>query len=82
MANPRAFTLKRWFHELLKEKYGPHDTIIERISTSLTTDKDVEDFGKLIGQIYESAYRKAVDDYKGEVERLGMKVSIQPKTVS
>lgn len=76
MANPRAFTLKKWFVELLGSDYAPHDTIIERVSGSLQTEKDVEDFGKLIGQVYEKAYRKAVEDYKVEVERLGLKVSI------
>jgi len=78
MSNPRAFTLKKWFIELLQEDYPPFDTIVERISTSLTTDKDLKDFGKLITQIYEKAYRKAVEDYRSEVERLGVKINVTP----
>lgn len=74
MANPRCFTLKRWFSELLKEKYSQHDTIVERISSALATDKDVEDFGKLIMEVYYSAYMKAVNEYKSQAEKLGFKI--------
>ncbi len=81
MSNPKAFTLKKWFYDLLKINYASHDTIIERISTSLTTDKDLEDFGKLIGQVYDSAYRKAVDDYREQVEKLGLKITIVNPTI-
>jgi len=76
IANPRLYTLKKWFYELLGLSYSNHDTIIERISGSLTTQKDIEDFGKLVGQVYEIGYRKAIEDYKKEVEKLGMKIEI------
>lgn len=78
MSNPKSFTLKKWFVELLKEDYIPHDTIIERTAMALTTDKDIEDFGKLIGQVYEKGYRKAIEDYKGEIEKLGFKLNMVP----
>lgn len=80
VSNPKAFTLKKWFYELLKLNYASHDTIIERVSTSLTTDKDLEDFGKLIGQIYEMGFRKAIEEYAKEAEKIGLKVSIVPPT--
>lgn len=78
MSNPKAFTLKKWFIELLQENYHPFDTIIERIATSLTTDQDLKEFGELITQIYEKAYRKAVDDYRSEIEKLGIKINVIP----
>ena len=31
MSNPRCFTLKRWFAEIVREDYPQHDEIIERI---------------------------------------------------
>lgn len=77
MSNPKAFTLKKWFYDLLGRDYPPHETVIERISTSLTTQQDMEDFGKLVTQIYQTAYKKAVDDYKGQVEKLGIRVTMQ-----
>lgn len=76
MSNPRAFTLRKWFYDLLKVNYVDHDPIIERVGTSLTTQKDLEDFGKLIGQVYDTGYRKAVEDYKKEIEKLGLKVQV------
>lgn len=76
MSNPRSFTLKRWLAELLKEHYTPHDSIVERVATALTTEKDLEEFGKLIGGIYEVGYRKAINDYKTEAEKLGLKVNL------
>lgn len=74
MSNPKSFTLKKWFCDLLHLDYSKHDQIIERVSSSLVTDKDLEDFGKLIGQIYETGYKKAISDYKEEVEKLGVEV--------
>lgn len=76
VSNPKAFTLKKWFYDLLKINYSSHDTIIERIATSLTTDKDLEDFGKLISQIYETGFRKAIEEYAKEAEKVGLKVNI------
>lgn len=62
--------------DILKDKYGPHDNIVERISTALNTDRDLEEFGKLIMQVYETAYCKAVKDYKEQAEKLGIKVNV------
>jgi hypothetical protein len=76
MANPRAFTLKKWFYELLKEKYPQHENIIERVAISLVTDHDLEAFGKLVMEVYGAAYYKAVDDYKSQAEKLGLKIRI------
>ena len=79
MSNPRSFTLKRWFVELLKEDYLPHDVIVERVASSLITERDVQDFGKLITAIYEKAYRKAVEDYRSQAEQIGLKISVGQK---
>lgn len=76
MSNPRSFTLKKWFVEILKEDYMQHNTVIERVATSLTTESDLKEFGALITGVYERAYKKAVDDYKEQAEQLGIKVSV------
>jgi hypothetical protein len=78
MANPKAFTLKKWFYDLLQVDYAAHDAIIERVAAALTTDKDLTDFGKLISQVFEKGFRKAVEEYSKEAERIGLKVSIIP----
>ena len=82
MSNPKSFTLKKWFSDILKEEYTIHDEIIERISTSMLTDKDVEKLGKLITNVYEIAYKKAVNDYRAEFEKLGVKINVDFKELS
>jgi hypothetical protein len=81
MANPRGFTLKKWFYDLLGLDSAAHDAIIDRVAAALTTDKDLEDFGKLISQVYERGYKKAVNDHKEQMEKLGLKVHLtsEPK---
>lgn len=76
MANPRAFTLKKWMADILKEDYGKHDNIIERVAMAMQTNTDLEELGALISQIYDKAYRKAIDDYKEQAEKLGIRVSV------
>lgn len=80
MSNPKAFTLKKWFVELLQEEYPPHDNIIERVSTSLITEQDLKEFGKLVTTVYERAYKKAVSDYREQAEALGVKINIVGKS--
>lgn len=76
MSNPRTYTLKKWFIELLGNDYVPHDDVIERMASSLATDKDMKDFGRLITSVFEKGYRKAVDDYRGQIEQLGIKINV------
>ena len=80
MSNPRSFTLKRWFVEILKEDYMRHDTIIERVAASLTTESDLKEFGDLITSVYEKAYKKAVADYSEQAKKIGIKVSVVAET--
>lgn len=80
MANPRSFTIKKWLMDLLKERYVENDLIIERLSTAIVTSKDLEDFGKLVGHIYEVGYKKAVIEHQQQLENLGYNVSIVSKS--
>ena len=79
MANPRGFAIKKFMFEVLREKYSDHEQLIERVSHGLTTDKDFDAFGKLVAVIYESGYLKAVNDYKGQLTKMGLKVTVVPE---
>ena|SRR3990172_8076565 len=74
--NPKAYTIRRWLNQLLKEHYPPHDQITERVASALVTDKDVEDFGKLLGTTYQCGYSKAFNDYKKHAEKLGITLKL------
>jgi hypothetical protein len=76
VSNPKAFTMKRWFFEMLGDEYAAHDTIVERAATALTTDKDLEDFGRLISKVYECGFRRAAAEYAKEAEKLGLTVRV------
>lgn len=76
MANPKAFTVKKWISDVLKEKFAPHEPIVDRVGASIITDKDLQDLGNLISAIYETGYLKAVNDYKEHFEKMGIKLNI------
>lgn len=78
MSNPKSFTLKKWFIELLDKDYVPHDDVIERIASSLATEQDMKEFGNLITAVFEKGYRKAIEDYRGQIEKLGIKIHVVP----
>jgi len=76
MNNPKAFTLKKWFIELLGNRYTNHDPIIERVSMSLSTDNDTKEFGSMIAEVFEAGYFRAVNDYKEQAKNAGMDVKV------
>ena len=75
-SNPKAFTVKKWLHQILENKYHNYESLAERVSTSLVTDKDLEEFGKLLADLYEAGFLKAMNQYKEQMDNLGIKVKI------
>jgi len=76
MQNPKGFAIRKWLADLLGNDYTAHDQLVERISASLVTQKDLEDFGKLIGCVYSAGFMKAFNDYKGQLEKLGLNINL------
>jgi hypothetical protein len=77
--NLKGQALKKWMSELLKERYKNHELIIERVSHSITTDKDIQDFARVVVDLYEMGYLKCLNDYKGKLQELGIGVSVIPE---
>lgn len=75
----RSYLVKKWLVELMQDKYAEHDQIVERVSSSLVTNKDLEDFAKFITQIYETGYKKAVTENQKQLEKLGYHVEVVTK---
>jgi len=78
MANPRGFTLRKWLLQILQNRFEKHESIVERLGGSMATDGDLQAFGRLATELYEVGYLKAVNDYKEQFEKLGIKVNIVP----
>ena len=60
MSNPQGYVIKKHMAEILKEKFPPHQEILERISTNIITAGDLAAFGRLVSAIYETGYLTAI----------------------
>ena len=75
-ANPRVNSLKKVMFDVLKERFAQNEQIVDRIGHSLVTQEDMNQFLKLVTDVYEVAYLKAVNDHRGQLEKLGLEVTI------
>ena len=81
MQNPKGLALKQFMVKILGQKYFEYEDLIHRTTFYLVTDKDLISFSKMIGEIYELGYMKAVADYKDQLQKIGIKVNINQKTL-
>lgn len=80
LSNPKIHYIKKSMFEILKERYPKHEVLLERIAFSLQTEKDLQEFLKLVVDIYEIGFLKAVNDQKEQLEKLGLGVKITSRT--
>lgn len=71
--------IKKHMFEILKERYGDNEKFIERIAAAITTKDDYESFGKFITDVYETGFLRAVNEYKEQFTKMGMRVNIVPE---
>lgn len=76
MRNPHAWTIKKYIHDILKDKFWAHEKFVDRMATWFQTKDDLESFGKLMVELYESGFLRAVDQYSEQMKSLGYKVNI------
>ena len=74
--DPKIQQIKKLVFEISKTKYVENEEIIERLCSLILTKHDGEKFIKLIMDIYESGYKKSVNDHKEILEKLGYSVKI------
>jgi hypothetical protein len=77
-SNPRGHYLKKTMFEVLKERYAQNEQIIERMGVTLLTESDLNAFVKMVGDIYEMAYLKAVNDHREQLQKAGLVARIVP----
>jgi hypothetical protein len=76
-ANPLGQGVKKFFYDLLgPERYPNHEVIIEQVSRVIYNEKDYENLGKCMAEIYEAGFMRAVEEQKAELTRLGLKVNM------
>ena len=81
LSNPKGHILKKTMFEVLQGRYLQNEQILERLSVSLMTENDLKSFMKLVTDVYEIAYLKAVNDQKEQLQKLGFVANVvsQPK---
>lgn len=77
LQNPKGLILKKFMAQILLQKYPPYDDLLSRLATSLITEKDLNLFAKLVNDLYELGYTKAVGDYKEQLTKLGITVNVK-----
>ena len=80
IGNPHTYAIKKYLLDVLKEYYPEDDSIIERLAKALITEKDLEDFNKLIVSLYTVGFSEAARQNKEMFEKLGYKVTVTPPT--
>ena len=81
MQNPKGIALKRFMATILGQKYSEYEELLQRSTFYLVTDKDMASFGKMVSDLYDLGYMKAVADYKDQLQKIGVKVNISQKTL-
>ena len=77
-SNPKGHAFKKTMFEVLRERYAVNESIVDRLSVALATDTDMNEFLKLVADIYETAYIKAVDDQREQLAKVGLSARIVP----
>lgn len=65
--------------ELLKGRYARNEKFIDRLASTVSTKEDYEALGSLVVDIFETGFLKAVDEYKGQMAKMGLRVNIVPE---
>ncbi len=80
MQNPKGMALRAFMQSVLQNKYPPYDDVVSRISVSLVTDNDVAVFAKMVNDIFEAGYHRAVGEYKTQLTKMGIHVNVTTKS--
>jgi hypothetical protein len=65
--------------QVMGNKAAPYDDLFTRLGTSLVTENDLKVFGDMVNDILGIGYRKAVEDYRDQLKKLGIEVSLISK---
>jgi hypothetical protein len=77
-SNPHSIAIKRYLFEVLKERYGRNEKYIDRMAAATLVQEDYEALGSLVVDIFEAGFLRAVDQYKEQMSKMGLKVDVVP----
>jgi hypothetical protein len=76
--NLQSSAIKKYLFEMLQERYAKNEKFIDRLASTVTTKEDYEALGGLMVDIFECGFMKALNEYKEQVAKMGLKVSVVP----
>lgn len=74
--NPKGYYIKKYLSEIIPNSYNQHNDIAQRIGQAIVTESDLEKFAKLLADLFQSGYLRAVEDHKKQLEKLNLKAHI------
>lgn len=80
MGNPHSAALKKYLFEILKDRYWKNEKYIERLAASTMVQDDYDGLGSLIVDVFELGFLRAVDQYKDQMAKMGLRVQIVPES--
>jgi hypothetical protein len=76
MQNMHSSAIKKYLFEILQGRYQKNERFIDRLSSMIVTKEDYESLGALVADLYETGFLKAVDEYRGQMTKMGLNVSV------
>jgi len=76
MQNPKGLVIKKFMQQVIGDQVFPYDDLLTRLGSVLITDNDIKIFGEMINEVLATGYRKAVEDYKAQLSKLGIEVNM------
>lgn len=77
--NAQSITIKRYLFEILQERYAKNEKFIERMASTVVTKEDYDGLGSLVTDLFEIGFLRAIDQYKEQLNKMGIKVNIVPE---
>lgn len=77
LQNPNAMVLKKFMFQILESKIANYEEVLTRIGFNLITEQDLKSFALMINDVMEIGYRKAVEDYRKQLNDMGIGVTIK-----
>jgi len=77
--SPYTKPIKKYLSQAISDQYTVDiDEIVERISVTLVTKKDAENFLKLLSELYNAGHANAMDAAQKSLEAHGLKMKLVP----
>lgn len=80
LSNPFKTAVLTLSQQLLGNRFPKYQEVIVRASTAFATLEDAQTFCKMLIDLYDLAYMRAVDDCKKQVESHGLKIVVKADT--